>query len=267
MTGGPRLRSSVAYALGRDRPGRHVQVRPDDAFIVSYPKSGNTWVRFLVANLLRARASVDFVAIETLVPDIYVATSRQLEVVRSPRLLKSHEYFDPRYPRVLYIVRDPRDVLVSYFHHQRKVRRITDDTPLELFAESFLAGTADPYGTWEQNVRSWTCACNGSETFLTLRYEDILEDPQGALTKAAAFLSITANDDAIARAVAASSFDNMRRLEEVQGETWKPTRGTRSDVQFVRSGRAGEGRTQLAEECEARIRRTWGETMRTFGYT
>ena len=99
-------------------------MRPDDTFIVSYPRSGNTWTRFLVANLLFADRPVTFANIEELVPDAEAQSSLYMKRVPSPRVIKSHEYFDHRYPKMLYIVRDPRDVVLSYYNFSRKYRQI-----------------------------------------------------------------------------------------------------------------------------------------------
>mgnify|MGYP006291302983 FL=1 len=73
-----------------------------------------------------------------------------------PRILKSHEYFDPRYPMVVYMVRDVRAVLVSYYHVQLRMHTIEPTVTLSEFAKKLLLGKADRYGTWRENVASWT---------------------------------------------------------------------------------------------------------------
>src|ERR1019366_2584136 len=100
----------INYLLERDVAGRAVQVLPDDIFLVSYPKSGNTWTRFLLGNLLNPDEGITFANVERKVPDIYAESKRTLKKAPRPRLIKSHECFDPRYRRVIYIVRDPRDL-------------------------------------------------------------------------------------------------------------------------------------------------------------
>src|SRR5437660_7753546 len=99
--------------LGLHHPGRNLDVFDDDVFVVSYPRSGNTWTRFLIANLLHPEEPATFLNIGRLVPDAEVQSSRYMRGIPSPRVIKSHTYFDPRYPRVIYIVRDPRDVAPS----------------------------------------------------------------------------------------------------------------------------------------------------------
>src|SRR5689334_7193419 len=107
---------------GRQVAGRNVSVFPDDVFLVSYPRSGNTWTRFLLGNLLWQDTPVTFSNIESRIPEIYFNPDRLMRQLRRPRLLKSHECFQPHYPRVIYIVRDPRDVATSFYHHNVKAR-------------------------------------------------------------------------------------------------------------------------------------------------
>lgn len=83
----------LKYLLGWGY-GRAVTVFPDDVFLCSYPKSGNTWAKFLIANLLWKEESITFANIEQKIPAIYYAERKLLKVPR-PRILKSHECFDP----------------------------------------------------------------------------------------------------------------------------------------------------------------------------
>src|SRR5437588_13041373 len=96
-----RRRQSVPAARG-------LTVLPTDVFLVSYPRSGNTWLRFLLANALRPAQVATFADVGAVVPDIYDGPDRDLLRRPAPRVLKSHEPFDERYRRVLYLVRHPR---------------------------------------------------------------------------------------------------------------------------------------------------------------
>src|SRR6476660_7215926 len=97
------LKYVFKYALGLDRAGNRFTVYPDDTFLVSYPRSGNTWVRFLLANLRYPNQSVGFANINRLLADPAVSTSRFLEKLPRPRILKSHEPFDVRFRKVVYL--------------------------------------------------------------------------------------------------------------------------------------------------------------------
>src|SRR5450755_2504536 len=125
-----RVIAGTKRVFGLHRPGHNLAIFPDDVFLVSYPRSGNTWTRFLIANLLYPDQRVTFANIERLIPDAEALSSRYKKGIPSPRVIKSHQYFDHRYGKVLYIARDPRDMLLSYYHFSRKYRHIADDYPL-----------------------------------------------------------------------------------------------------------------------------------------
>src|SRR2546422_3289190 len=103
------LKRVIKYALGTDVAGRNLAVYPDDTFIVSYPKSGNTWARFLVANLIYDDEPVTFVNIDHIIPMADGQSRKYFKKMARPRIIKSHYPFEPAYKRVIYIVRDPRD--------------------------------------------------------------------------------------------------------------------------------------------------------------
>ncbi|MFZ0479261.1 MAG: sulfotransferase domain-containing protein [Terriglobales bacterium] len=253
--------------FGLHRPGRSLDVWPDDTFLISYPKSGNTWTRFLVANLVHPETRADFSNINVLTPDPEGFSKRELARIPRPRILKSHQYFDPRYQRVIYIVRDPRDVTLSQFHFHRKRKVIGDDYPLEKFVERFIAGeTAPPYGSWGDNVASWLATRHNRPGFLLLRYEDMLEDTARELAKVAAFLDIPAESDRIRNAVERSAADEMRKLEKTQAGLWSTTKDTRQDVPFVRAAKAGGWRTGLSDAAVAQVEAAWGHLMTYLGY-
>jgi Sulfotransferase domain len=252
-------------ALGYTRPGRYFDVFDDDVFIVSFPKSGNTWTRFLIANLLHPQEPADFGNIDRLIPESEGLTRNQLKRVPRPRIMKSHEYFNPRFRKVVYIVRDPRDVAVSQFHFYRKRRRIADDYPIEHFVSRFVAGDTSDYGSWGDNVASWLVARQKSPAFLLLRYEDMVAQTAPALTRVAEFLGMDASPERVAQAVERSSAEQMRKLEG-KNATASVTRNTRQDIPFVRAAGAGGWRQTLPESCVAELETAWAPLMKWLGY-
>jgi hypothetical protein len=256
------------YLLGTDIAGRQIAVRPDDTFIVSYPRSGNTWTRFLIANLLFGDQPITFANIERLIPDAEALSSRYLKRIASPRVIKTHQYFDHRYPKVLYITRDPRDVVLSYYNFARKYRHVEDDYPLEQFVHRLVTGTlqATAWGTWAENVGTWVAARHGRPTFLLLRYEDLMADTETELAKAARFFGVDASAEQLRRAIENSSSDRLRELEKKESGDWVATKNKRSDIPFVGSAVAGKWRSVLPNAAVEEIESAWGGLMAQLGY-
>src|ERR1700736_5647469 len=156
---------------GRKFAARALTVYPDDTFLVSFPRSGNTWTRFLVCNLINADNPVTFAGLESRIPEIYDVPDRVLRAFPRPRIVKSHECFDPRYKKVIYIVRDPRDVAVSNYHWELKLRSVKEGYPIEDFVPRWMAPEFWPrIGSWGDHVGSWLATRQGKEGFLLLRY-------------------------------------------------------------------------------------------------
>jgi hypothetical protein len=262
------IRRVLKYALGRDIAGRTLAVRSDDTFIVSYPRSGNTWTRFLVANLLHPQEAATFANIERLVPDAEAQSSRYMRGIPSPRTIKSHSYFDPRYPRVIYIVRDPRDVALSYYDFSRKYRHIEDSYPLERYIGDFVTGRliSAGWGTWGENVASWVFARGARPGFLLLRYEDMKARPEQELARIAEFLGIDASPELLQTTLDRSSADGMREMEKTQAKDWVSTKDKRGDIPFIRTASAGAWRSKLRPESVAAIESAWGNVMAQLGY-
>ena len=264
----PRALDRLRVALGRPvtLAGGSLTVLPSDLFLVSYPRSGNTWFRFLVANALHPETEASFASIGTLVPDIYDTPDWALLRTPDPRVLKSHEPYDRRYRRVVYLVRDPADVALSYLHYLIKMRTLDDGHGAEAFAERFLAGELDTFGTWGEHVRGWLDAREGDANFLLLRYEDALVDPAGALARILALLGLEADRARIDVAVARSSAANLRRLEQTTEAVHARLAASRPDRDFVRRAAPGGADEEWPDSVVTRIRTAWPEVAERLGY-
>jgi Sulfotransferase domain len=261
------LKYAARILLGRQNAGRNLTVLPDDIFLVSYPRSGNTWTRFLIGNLIHSDEPITFASIESRVPEIYLWRDRDLRSLPRPRILKSHEYFDPRYRTVINIVRDPRDVAVSVYHYSIKRSDIPDGYPMQKFVPRFIAGEFfEDWGTWDEHVSSWIATRTGKPGYLLLVYEEMLADPQRALFRVAEMLNIDTTPAVVNRAVEMSSASQMRSLEKQEAHKWKLTKETRQDKPFVRAAKSGGWREVLNAESLAAIESAWGSTMRKLGY-
>lgn len=257
------------YVSGRDRAERYFTTFPDDTFLVSFPRSGNTWTRFLIGNLVQPNEPITFLNVEKVIPDTSALSKAYLKRVRRPRLLKSHQFFDSRYKKIIYIVRDPRDVVLSFYNWQRKYGEIEDQYPLDQYIGRFIAGDLPGlvgWGSWGEHVLSWFATRQNNPGFLLLRYENIVADPVRELGKVAIFLGVEASPETLARAVERSSAENMRKMEKTQSDRWVVTKGRRKDIPFVGKASGGNWHSSLPDSAVEQIELAWGPVMRTLGY-
>jgi hypothetical protein len=254
-----------SYLLGTDIAGRNLMVLPDDAFIVSYPRSGNTWTRFLIANLMHPNGGVTFANIESLIPDATALSNKALKRVPRPRLIKSHEYFEPRFRKVVYLVRDPRDVALSLYDFRRKCRSVADTCPIEQYvSERFVPGDLDV--PWGEHVGSWLGTRTSHPGFLLVRYEDLQQDTSRELRRMANHLGLAASAAALTQAVEKSAANRLRAAEKAEHEQWITTRGRRADVPFIAQAVVGSWRQRLPQPSVALIESAWGDLMNNLGY-
>jgi Sulfotransferase domain len=204
--------------------------------IASYPRSGNTWMRVMLASYLINAPATERDILEDLVPDIRILlkSGRILPTNDSrPRIVKTHflpevEVLRPYAPmagKVLYLVRNPRDVIIS----SARFLGIADAKRAE-FAKEFIAQRGVPlfrkraWGTWPQNVLKWTsptsiCTYFPNADTLTVRYEDMREAPVKILHEILEFLDlgVTIDPDRVQAAVKHASLSRMRAAEEIMG--------------------------------------------------
>ena len=240
---------------------------PQDVMLVSYPKSGNTWIRALVAHLVGTDRSL--AEMDHLVPDIYRSRGRAIRnAFRFPcagRLIKSHECFRPAYKRIILVVRDPRDVCVSYYHYLAGIQRKIDPATVSLdaFVKMFVSGDLDKYGNWGEHTNSWLAAENAD--LLLLRYEDLLAATHPCLEKICRFLAMDADSAAIAKAVEGCSLEKLRSKERGERTMWHPMKKAGDASSFFRQG-GSAGRTELDQESLQDISEKWRDPMKSLGY-
>jgi hypothetical protein len=247
-----RVRESLVYL-------RHRRLRAADGILASYPKSGNTWLKFVLIDAITGR-SADFDSAEGLIP--MVGGSSSLPETVGAGIYKSHEPFRSYMGDVascLYLVRDGRDVAVSYYYHW--LRRGKSWQTFSDYLREFLAGTLDNYGAWHEHVASWSRASRQRDSVVLVRYEDLLERGPQAIGCLRAWAGLS--DLTLENSFQRNSVDRMRAAER---ESAHLKSESRVDIPFVRAGRSGQWRDHFSDSDEELFHEVAGKALADLGY-
>lgn len=242
-----------------------LKILPNDVFIISYPKSGNTWLRFLVANYM-SNNQCTFENSHFFIPDIhynpeYVEKLPQTGV----RFIKSHSAYTSTYPKVVYVARDGRDVAVSYYFYLKKFRNISEEISFHEFLEKFNQGALDNFSSWGEHVVGWL-SCQSPDNLLLIKYDDMKQDTLGCLKRVLSFSNIDFDMQKAKAAVEASSFKNMQKQEDSQKENIERFKSSNTGIRFVRKGKTGEWKNFFTAEAEKKFVEVHGDALRRLGY-
>jgi hypothetical protein len=202
------LRPIKKWISSLGRASSRIEVFPDDTFIVSYPRSGSTWIRRLLVSIIRPDIEPSLKNIEEFIPDIHAYTNEELLHCKRPRVLKSHHSYTPYYPRVVYLLRDGRDVAVSYYDFF-KVTHHYEGTFSE-FVELMLEGDSLGFGCWQNHVSSWVAGA-GNIPFLVIKYEQLENQGVETLREVVDFLDIEADESLLKHAYRKCDFAYVQR--------------------------------------------------------
>jgi hypothetical protein len=268
-------------------------------WLASYPKSGNTWVRAFLHNLLRnpkeaydINRMTDFTLsdnqmrwfnlfdprpgpeitkeeIAALRPKVHAAMTRAFP---DNVFVKTHNALveDRGYPMIsmehtagaIYIIRNPLDVVISHSHHYG----LTFDESIQALNTPGLQSINEEihcyerHGSWSEHVMSWTQHPNPA--LHIVRYEDMLISPHKTFGGIASFLGLKPPRDRIEKAMKLSSFKVLREQEKRHGFIER----TVNAEWFFREGKAGQWRKLLKPHQIEALTSVHQEQMARFGY-
>lgn len=228
---------------------------PRDVYLVSYAKSGNTWLRNLVMGVMYG-VDLEYASprlLEDLVPDLH--SKRYYARYVTPMFFKWHLLPQPEQRRVVYLLRDGRDVMVSFYHYATAIYRGPH--------MGFLQMVQQIGSTWPEHVAAWEANPYGAE-ILWIRYEDLLRDPVAEMRRLCEFVGVQRDDERLARACEQASFAKMRQKEIEYG--WQADLGPHVGEYFVRRGIAGSHKDEMPPDVLAAFLEHAGPTLRRLGY-
>lgn len=213
----------------------------NDVFIVGYPKSGNTWFQNLAAAVvwgLIPEYAPPKLAQTDLVPDVHA--TRFYKRYATPMYFKSHHLPRQDYRRVVYLLRDGRDVMVSYYHFLRNTRQEVD------FLEMVRNGRGLFPCKWHEHVEAWLANPYGAE-MLVIRYQDLKTDAVSELSRFCAFVGIDRSREFLEMMAQSASFPKMRHREEAMGRSGVIDRWIEGRY-FARRGEVGSHKDEMPAE-------------------
>ncbi len=244
----------IASALAENLETIHKEFNfiDGDIVVASHPKSGTTWMQNIVSLLMndgnpeKVKGQLLYLRVPWLEgkedPECDCGY-KLLETRSSPRLMKTHVYGSLVPPamldktKIVYIVRNPKDVAVSYFHMHRAYQFLPYIPWDEFITELFLPGKL-LYGPWHKHAIYWWEMSKSHSNILFLHYEALVKDLKTNLEKIAAFLGKKLAADAIQKVVEKSSFTSMKVNQDVNysqvsvmGHEISP---------FIRKGKVGD---------------------------
>jgi hypothetical protein len=237
---------------------RHRSFRTSDAFVGSYPRSGSTWLRFMLLEILAGRSS-GFSNTNEMIPDVGRHLTAAPVLPAEGRLIKTHEPFRAEYKKAIYLARDPRDVAVSEFAFHKALGLAGSD--FTIYLEQFLRGEVNPFGSWTNHAISWMDAADsGRSEILLVCFEELKRNSEQELTRIVDFLGVPVQAERIRQAIANNSMDRMRQKEKAD-----PQRAS-AKGNFIRSGSAGGWREVFTEEQSQLVQQYAGNILARLGY-
>ena len=268
-------------------------------WLASYPKSGNTWVRIFLANLLANQpeplplhALSHFVVSEHSTRHYERVAGKPIDALSSKDIAKlrpvvqrslspapKQNVFVKTHAAVaifqgvptiaadvtraaVYIIRNPLDVALSYAHHfgvSIDLAITAMGAPTTILAAS-QAFVAQPLGSWSDHVRSWVDGAKPG--VILMRYEDMIAAPTESFLAMVQTLRIPVDEPRVRRAAEFSSFGKLRAQEDEVGFVEKPAKAEK----FFRKGVAGGWRCDLSDAQVAKVVDDHRDVMQRFGY-
>lgn len=257
-------------------------------WLASYPRSGNTWLRFLLQAYLNA-GQIDGSRLSSEIPGIHRSRDGDINPDASDRVMvKTHFMWSPSHPFAvktrgfIYILRHPKDVLLSFLNYRKLGGAIPlDDAAMDRrYAMLFCRGLGDvewtrEFGNWPQHIASWLM--KPAHPHVIVRYENLLATPEQELKPALKLLGLTVDEARLKEAIETCRFSKLREMEKEEKGSLADQPGGQSffdgdpalasqGVMFMNKGLAGQTLTHLGAEVEEAFSRAFEPYLKTLGY-
>lgn len=264
----------ATYRRKRDKALFQRNLRHTDVFLIGHPKSGNTWMAYMLAILFHKdnEHKVTLKNIGSYVPVIHAKDSGLAEYSNfpDPRIFRNEM---PEYPelysKTIYLTRDPRAIIISYYH---MYRTFCDDTEMTLqaFVEDYIKNGCikkwEPkLVRWDRQVLTWLGRAKNDESVMIVKYEDMVNNRSKVLKEVAEFVDIPYTKDDLALAISRGSFEKMKKDEKKHGaESYPGEIGKRG--RFIRRGKIDGWKDEMDFDIAKQIVTEFALAMKAADY-
>ncbi|XP_061159604.1 cytosolic sulfotransferase 3-like [Syngnathus typhle] len=255
------------------------KAKPDDIVIATYPKSGTTWVCYLLDRLFFGKTKPEIETslplymrvpfLELCIPGYPKGKDLADQLTITPRLIKTHlpvqlvpETFWENNCKTVYVARNPKDVAVSFFHFSRMNSIHPSPGDWDGFLQRFMEGKLT-YGAWHQHVVGWW---EKKQTYPNLHYifyEDLTENVGREIDKLCTFLGLSVSAEEKESIMTAVQFENMRD-NKLTNFTNAPLMNLKVSP-FMRKGKVGDWRNHFTASQSERCDEHYKQLIRSPG--
>nr|QVK45629.1 sulfotransferase [Brachionus paranguensis] len=240
---------------------KSLELRPDDTFVVGYPKSGTTWVEeivWLLQNNLDFQKSLredHFERVYFIDMGLSKGKIKLLKEMNTTRVFKSHlpiKYLPDnveKISKIVYVVRNPKDMLVSYFHFSRALLMNNFSGSFDLFVKHFFNNKLW-YGSWWEQIKEYKTIPHVH----FVQYEELLERPIETVQSLAGFLGKSYSIEALEKLTNFTSIDKMKTYSSFNFEgVFRDEENVSLKFNFFRKGQIGNWVEYFNEEQSKRV--------------
>lgn len=242
-----------------------LELRNDDIFVVTYPRSGTTWLQQILYQVT-TDGNMDFDHISQIVPFLERALGKGKSLDRpSPRIFKTHCNYQ-RVPkgdcRYIYVARNGKDVAVSYYYYHKS--HMGFQHSFNEFFNRYIRGNVG-YGSWFSHVKEWWEHRNDPNV-LFMTYEEMTENLEAAIKKICSFCNIELEPEALPRILERCSFAFMKEHESKFDTMMELALEQRFQLNsFIRKGQTADWKAHLDSEQEAAFEKEFATRLGDLG--
>lgn len=255
---------SISMKLNRKYKNKINSKNKNIVFFVSFPKSGRTWLHLILARIYSDLTGLDIKLLlnaddamlkDKVKPYPYIKFSHGYKNsgISQGEVFPEHYYKDTK---IILMVRDPRDVVVSHYYHEKYHFKSFEGTISEFIRYQYDVNKPDPgkrkarFGILPiiNYMNAWQGNFHILEDYFMLTYEDMKKEPLLYLNELCQYLGLPVNNISLHDVIDYCSFKNMRKLEEASNLEWNGLEPSDSQQGFkTRKGKAGGFRDELSE--------------------